>query len=216
MQPVCTVVAFDEAPARAAARLDATALACEVLRDFAAIKRAHGGSLLAVLLDNGDDAALSAATKAIRILRRRGGGAGLVVLPAAQANPGPQARARLQRAAGLTSACVLQPVHASWADAVRCFVEPLSVFGLAGVDPREVHALLKSPRAAVLHPSAGAVLAESRDVLVSCRLRPDASLSELDAAARAAAERAPRARILVAGPEVGDAEGPAVLAASLL
>jgi hypothetical protein len=213
MQLAATVVAFGAAPLEDAARLDATALSCDVLSaDFRAIKQAEGGSLLFALLDDDSDAALAAASKALSILRQRGGGEALVVLPASEAVPGPQALARLQRAAELTRACVVRPVApASWAEAVRCFVEPLSVYGLAGVDPRELHALVR-PRPAVLHASL-TLLPGARDLLVTCRLRPTSSLAELDSAARAATECAPQARLLLAGPEVED--GPPVLAASL-
>jgi hypothetical protein len=81
------------------------------------------------------------------------------------------------------------------------------------VDAREIHALVR-PRAAVLHASLD-VLPEARDLLVSCRLRPSASLRELDEAARSAAERAPGAKLILAGPEVSPDDGPRVLAASL-
>src|SRR5947208_246218 len=75
MQVVGTVVAFGAAPLRDAARLDATALSCEVLSDdFRVIKQAQGGSLLLLLCAEADDPALAAASKAARILRRRGGG----------------------------------------------------------------------------------------------------------------------------------------------
>src|SRR5438477_4031801 len=142
MRPVGTVVAFGPGAARAAAELDATALACAVLEPgedlFRRIKQAESGSLLLLLAEDAGDPALAGAAKAARILRRRGGGEALVVLPAAEANPGPNARERLRRAADLTQACVVQPVRSSWSDAVRCFLEPLSVFGLVGVDAREV------------------------------------------------------------------------------
>ena len=215
MQAVGTVVVFGAAPAQDAAQLDGTALSCEALpADFRAIKQAQGGSLLFALLDDAGDPSLAAAAKALRILRRRGGGEALLVLPALPATPGPQAISRLQRAAQLTCACAVQPVApASWADAVRCFVEPLAVYGLAGVDAREIHALVR-PRAAVLHASLD-VLPEARDLLVSCRLRPSASLRELDEAARSAAERAPGAKLILAGPEVSPDDGPRALAASL-
>src|SRR5438552_5375272 len=217
MQVVGTVVAFGAAPLRDAARLDATALSCEVLSDdFRVIKQAQGGSLLLLLCAEADDPALAAASKAARILRRRGGGEALVVLPALPVNPGPQALARLERAARLTEACVVQPIgSASWSDAVRCFVEPLAVFGLVGVEPREIHGLVR-PRAALLHENVAGVLPQARDVLVTCRLRRNASLREVDYAARAVAERAPKARLVIAGPEVGSDDGPRVLAASLL
>jgi hypothetical protein len=218
MQPVGTVVAFGAGPGRAAALLDATALACEVLdgSDFRRIKQAEGGSLLFLLLDGAGDPSLAAAVKAIRILRQRGGGEAIVVPPALDANPGPHALARLQRAAVLSQTCVVQPVAASsWADAVRCFVEPLAIFGLVGVDPREIHALVRQPRVALLHGSVGEAVPEARDILLTCRLRPNASLREVDDAARTAAERAPRARLVVAGPEIAD-DGPRTLVASLL
>jgi hypothetical protein len=213
MQPVGTVVAFGPAPMKDAEQLDATALACDVLEaDFRRIKQAEAGSLLVLLCDASDDRALAAAAKAARILRKRGGGEALLVLPPLPVSPGPQALARLQRAAELTEACALQPVGASWADAVRCFVEPLAVFGLVGVDPREIHALLR-PRAALLHTSIAQVLPEARDVLVTCRLRP---LREVEEAARKVAELAPHAKLLLAGPEVTPDDGPRTLVASLL
>jgi len=215
MQAVGTVVAFGAAPVEDAARLDSVLLACDVLpAEFRLIKQANGGTLLFALLDDDQDPALAAASKALRILKKRGGGEALLVLPAAPAIPGPLARARLQRAAELTSACVVQPIgSACWADAVRCFVEPLAVFGLAGVDPREIHALVR-PRVAILHDSLE-LLPDAREILITCRLRPNASLRDLDQAARTAAERAPHAKLILAGPEVPD-DGPGVLAASLL
>jgi hypothetical protein len=215
MQAVGTVIGFGAAPARDAERLDAVALACEVLpAEFPRIKQTDGGSLLFMLLDDDGIPALAAASKALRILKKRGGGEALVVLPAAPALPGPQARSRLARAAELSDACVVQPIgRASWADAVRCFVEPLAVFGLAGVDPREIHGLVR-PRVAILR-DALEILPEARELLISCRLRPNASLRELDDAASAAAERAPKARLILAGPEVSD-DGPQVIVASLL
>jgi len=215
MQPVATVVAFGARPVKDAASLDKTALACDVIEaDFHRIKRAEAGSLLLLLLlcDASDDPALAAATKAARILRARGGGEALLVLPPRPANPGPQATERMKRAAALTSACVLQPVGASWTDAVRCFVEPLAVFGLVGVDPRDIHALVR-PRAALLHSSVEQVLPQARDVLVTCRLRP---LREVEEAARKVAELAPHARLILAGPEVAPDDGPRTLVASLL
>src|SRR2546430_16263747 len=115
MQVVGTVVAFGAGPLRDAARLDATALSCEVLSDdFRVIKQAQGGSLLLLLCAEADDPALAAASKAARILRRRGGGEPIVVPPGLRVNPGPQALARLERAARLTEACVVPPVAASW------------------------------------------------------------------------------------------------------
>ena len=223
MQPVGTVVAFGAAPTKDAARLDADALASAVLPAgddlFPRIKRTDGGSLLLLLAEASDDPALAAAAKAARILRRRGGGEAVVVLPALAALPGPQARARLERAAALTGACVVQPVApASWADAVRCFVEPLAVFGLIGVDAREVHRLLR-PRVALLHlwddPSLDVSLREAREVLVSCRLRPSATLREVDEAAKRV-RASTDARLVLAGPEVAADEGPRAIAAVLL
>jgi hypothetical protein len=221
MQPVGTVVAFGAAPTHDVSRLDATALACDILGFgddlFARIKQAEGGSLLLLLAEADDDPALAAVSKASRILRMRGGGEAVVVLPAIAALPGPQARGRLQRAAQLTDACVVQPVAgASWGDAVRCFVEPLAVFGLLGVDPREVHGLL-SPRSALLHrwqdPALDRSLRDACEVLVSCRLRPSATLKQVDAAARRVTS-ATSARLVLAGPEVDD--GPSALAAVFL
>ncbi len=133
MRPLGTVVAFGEAPMRDVATLDATALACQILpADFRALKQAEAGALLLLLCEAADDPALAAATKAARILRLRGGGEVLLVLPPLPANPGPQVLALIERAAAMTFACALQPVGTSWADAVRCFIEPLAVFGLAG------------------------------------------------------------------------------------
>lgn len=223
MQPVGTVVAFGAAPAQAAAQLDPGALACEILAPgedlFPRLKRTDGGSLLLLLADESDDPALAAAAKAARILRRRGGGEAMVVLPAIPAVPGPHARARLERAAQLTGACVVQPVgRASWGDAVRCFVEPLAVFGLIGVDPRELHRLVR-PGAALLHlwedASLELSLRDAREVLVSCRLRPSATLREVDEAA-SRIRSATDARLILAGPEVGTDAGPRAIAAVLL
>jgi hypothetical protein len=216
MRPLGTVVAMGGAPLRDVATLDATALACEIFAaDFRALKQAEAGALVLLLCEAAEDPALAAATKAARILRQRGGGETLLVLPPLPADPGPLALARVERAAAMTFACALQPVGTSWADAVRCFVEPLAVFGLAGVEPREIPELLR-PRAALLHPSVTRVLPQAREVLVTCRLRPSSSLRELDEAARTVAELAPQARLVLAGPEVGSDEGPRVLVASLL
>jgi hypothetical protein len=221
MQPVGTVVAFGAASTNAAAQLDATALACDILPFgddlFTRIKQANGGSLLLLLAEAADDPALAAAVKASRILRRRGGGKPLLILPAVPALPGPQARRRLDRAAQLTEACVVQPVgRASWADALRCFVEPLAIFGLVGVDPRELHGLFRM-RSALLHlwddDSLDRSLRDASDVLVSCRLRPSATLREVDAAAKRV-KSATEARLVLAGPEVD--EGPRALAAVFL
>jgi cell division GTPase FtsZ len=114
---------------------------------------------------------------------------------------------------------MVQPIgRASWADAVRCFLEPLSVFGLIGVDPREVHGLVR-PRSALLHlwddPWLDTSLREAREVLVSCRLRPTATLREIDEAATRV-RRATEARLVLAGPEVGADEGPRAVAAVFL
>ena len=55
MQPLATVVPFGAVPARAAARLDATAYACDLLpfgEDlFGRIKRAEAGSVVLLLAD---------------------------------------------------------------------------------------------------------------------------------------------------------------------
>jgi hypothetical protein len=223
MQPVGTVVALGASTAKAAARLDATAFACDVLSFdedlFARIKRAEAGALLLLLADAADDPALAAACKAVRILRNRGGGEAVVVVPPVPALPGPQARDRLNRAAQLTGSCVVQPVgRASWADAVRCLVEPLAVFGLVGVDPREIHGLVR-PRTALLHlwddPFLDASLRQARDVLVSCRLRPSSTLREVDAAAKRV-KSATDARLVLAGPEIPRDEGPRAIAAVFL
>jgi len=216
MQPLGTVVAFGAGPIGALARLDATALACDLLEaDFRRLKQAEAGSLLLVLLADAGNPALAAATKAIRILRMRGGGEAVVVVPPVPADPGPLATQRIERAAELTGACVLQPIDTGWADAVRCLVEPLAIFGLVGVEPREIRSLLR-PRVALLHASPARVLSGARDVLLTCRLRPDATLRDVDEAARQARELAPSARLVIAGPEVSADEGARVLAASFL
>jgi hypothetical protein len=221
MQPVGTLVAFGATPAAAIAPLDATALACEVLAPgedlFARIKEVgEAGSILLLLADSANDPALAGAAKARKILQRRGGGDAAVVLPAVPALPGPQARARLDRAARLTGACVIQPVgHASWADAVRILIEPLAIFGLVGVDPREIHGLL-GERAALLQrwddPSLDESMRTAKDVLVSCRLRPTSTLAEVDAAANRV-RAATRTRLVLAGPELSRDDGPRALAA---
>jgi hypothetical protein len=220
MQNVGTVVALGAAPTRAAARLDAAELASDVLVSsedlFSQLKRTDAGSLLLLLAEAADDPALAAATKAAGILRRRGGGQAILVLPPVPAIPGPQARGRLERAAALTRACVIQPVGAaSWDDAVRCFLEPLAVFGLVGVDPREIHSLVR-PRAGLLHlwedGSLDRSLQGAREVLVSCRLRPSATLAEVDAAAQRV-QSATDAPLVLTGPEVES--GPRALAAVL-
>jgi hypothetical protein len=223
MQPVATIVAFGRTPSRAAEQLDATALASDVLLDgddlFSRIKRAEAGSLSLLLMESTDDPALAAATKAASILRRRGGGEAAVVLPSLPARPGPRARARLERAAQETGACVMQPIHAaSWNDAVRCIVEPLAVFGLIGVDPREIHGLLRT-RVALLHvwddDSLDGSLRHAQEVLVSCRLRPSATLREVDARV-ARVRSATSVRLVLAGPEVPRDEGPEAIAAVFL
>lgn len=217
MHPVGTLVAFGSGSARAAAQLDLAALACELIepaeRQFARIKSAQGGSLLLLLLEGAGDAELAAASKAAKILKKRGGRHAVVVLPPTPANPGPQASARLERAARLTQAVVLQPVgHAWWADAARCLIEPLAVFGLVGIDPREIHALLR-PRPALLHlwndPGLPQALRPARDVLVTCRLGPAATLHDVDDAARRVRELT-KANLVLAGPEVESASSPIV------
>jgi hypothetical protein len=220
MQPVGTLVAFGATSAATVASLDATALACEVLAPgedlFARIKEVEAGSILLLLVDSASDPALAGAAKARSILRQRGGGEAAVVLPAVPALPGPQARARLDRAARLTGACVIQPVGAaSWADAVRILIEPLAIFGLVGVDPREIHGLL-GERAALLQRWDDASLDESmrtaKDVLVSCRMRPTSTLAEVDAAANRV-RAVTQTRLVLAGPELSRDEGPRALAA---
>jgi len=230
MQPVATVVAFAAAPAGEAAALDTTALACDLLGPgedlFRRIKRSEAGSILLLLAGSADEAALAAGSKAARILRKRGGGQALVVLPAVPVNPGPQARGKLLRAAELCEACVVQPVgRATWADAVRCFVEPLTVFGLVGVEAEDVRKVARAPSAALLHlwqdPSSPPAALEQalsflgvRDVLLTCRLRPTATLKEVDNAAAHLRELAPSsANLVFAGPEVGNDEGPRAIAA---
>lgn len=223
MQPVGTVVAFGAAPTRAAARLDMASLSCDFVRDdadlFPRIKQLHGGSLLFLLARSEDDPALAAAAKAARILRKRGGGAAILVLPPTPALPGPEARSRLSRAAALTECCALRPVgRASWEDAVRCLAEPLSVFGLVGVERREVLDLVQ-PRAALLHlwedESLDLSLRDARDVLVTCRLRPNAALADVDAVQKRVCA-VTSARLVLAGPEVADDDGPRAIAAVFL
>src|SRR2546425_5800649 len=114
MQPLCTVVAFGAAPTKAAARLDAAAGACDLLpfgEDlFARIKHAEAGSMVLLLADESDDPALAGASKAARILERRGGGEAVVVLASMPPLPGPHAPPRVGRAATLSRGCVGQPV----------------------------------------------------------------------------------------------------------
>ena len=222
MQPVATVVAFGRSSSAAAAQLDAS-LASDILLWgddlFRRLKRAEAGSLSLLLVESADDPALASATKAASILRRRGGGEAVVVMPSVPARPGPRARQRLQRAAEQTGACVIQPIGAaSWSDAVRCIVEPLAVFGLIGVDPREIHGLLRT-HVALLHVwddrSLDDSLPQAREVLVSCRLRPSATLRDVDTkVARVTA--ATGARLVLAGPEVPRDEGPDAIAAVFL
>ena len=223
MQPLATVVALGADPARAAARLDAAAYSSDLLpfgEDlFVRIKRAEAGSVVLLLAGESHDPALAGAAKAARILERRGGGEAVVVLPPVPALPGPQARAGLERAASLSKCCVVQPVApASWADAVRCFIEPLAVFGLIGVDPREIHGLLR-PRVALLHlwqdRSLERALPDARELLVTCRLRPNATLREVEEAAKRVREST-QARLVLAGPEVSRDDGPRAIAAVFL
>jgi hypothetical protein len=223
MQPVGTVVAFGAAPTRAAARLDLPSLACDLVpwgADlFPRLKRLRAGALLFLLAASEDDPALAEAAKAARILRKRGGGAGVLVLPPAPALPGPESRARLSRAATLTQCCAVRPVAAaSWEDAVRCLAEPLSVFGLVGVERREILDLLQV-RGVLLHlwedVSLDLSLRDARDVLVTCRLRPNAALAEVDAAQKRV-RAATCARLVLAGPEVPDDDGPRGVAAVFL
>ena len=221
MQPVGTVVALGTAPTLRAGQLDGTELACDILPFgddlFPRIKQAEAGSLLLMLAETAQDASLATAAKARHILQQRGGGEAVLVLPPIPALPGPQAREKLERAARLTECCVVQPISAaSWDDAVRCFIEPLAIFGLIGIDPREIHGLLR-PRIALLHlwkdVSLDLSMRPARDVLVSCRLRPNATLREVDSAATRV-RAATNARLVLAGPEVDD--GPRALAAVFL
>ncbi len=227
MRAVATVVAFAQEGALAVPALDATALACDVLGPgddlFRRLKRSEPGSLLLLLAGDADAPALAAAAKAARILRKRGGGEALLVLPPAEANPGPSGRARLRRAARLTETCVVQPVgRATSADGVRCFVEPLSIFGLVGVDPVEVRRLARGGSFALLHvDQKGLEQALSfpgvREVLLTCRLRPNATLREVDEPVARLRELAPKgAHLVFAGPEVSAAdEGPRSICAVL-
>src|SRR5260370_28177832 len=113
MQPVATVVAFAAAPAGAAATLDTTALACDLLGPgedlFRRIKRTEAGSMLLLLAGSADEAALAAGSKAPRILRQRGGGQAPVVLPALAGHPRPPAPRKKLRAGGGCVACVGSP-----------------------------------------------------------------------------------------------------------
>jgi len=223
MQPVATLVAFGRASSRALAQLDATALASDVLLSgedlFRRVKRAEAGSLLLLLAENAHEPALAGAVKAASILKQRGGGEAVLVLPSVPALPGPRARQRLEETARQAGMCLMQPVGAaSWTDAVRCIVEPLAVFGLVGIDPREIHGLLRTRLALVQVWDDGALdsaLMDAREVLVSCRLRPSATLREVDAVAtRVRAITA--ARLVLTGPEVTRDEGPEAIAAVFL
>jgi hypothetical protein len=220
MQPVASVVAFGDASSQALTQLDAQALACDMLPDgddlFRRLKRAEAGSLLILLAEHDHEPALASALKAATILKRRGGGEAVVVLPSVPALPGPRARQRLEHGARQVGTCLMRPVgEASWTDAVRCIVEPLAVFGLIGIDPREIHGLLRT-RVALLHlwddGCLDTSLRNARDVLVSCRLRPSATLREVDAAATRVRSVTP-ARLVLAGPEVPRDEGPDAIAA---
>ncbi len=224
MQPVASVVALGRSSSQALTHLDTTALSCDVLPYgddlFRRVKHAEAGSLLLLLAENGHEPALAAAVKAASILKQRGGGEAAVVLPSIPALPGPRTRQQLEHAAQQIGACLMQPVGAaSWTDAVRCIVEPLAVFGLIGVDPREIHGLLRT-RLALLHlwddASLDSSLQDARDVLVSCRLRPSATLREVDAAATRVTTAATAARLVLAGPEVPRDEGPHAIAAVFL
>jgi len=223
MQPVASIVALGGGSSQALTQLDATALACDMLSYgddlFRRLKRAEAGSLLILLAENGHEPALAAAVKAASILRRRGGGEAAVVLPSIPVLPGPRARHRLERAAQQIGGCLMQPVGAaSWTDAVRCIVEPLAVFGLIGVDPREIHGLLR-PCAALLHlcqdHSFDRALPYAREVLMTCRLGPSATLREVEEAARRIREST-EARLVLAGPEVSRDDGPRAIAAVFL
>jgi hypothetical protein len=103
---------------------------------------------------------------------------------------------------------------------VRCFIEPLSVFGLVGVEQQEVRGLARAGSFALLHTRQDGLdealgLPGVREVLLSCRLRPNATLREVDEPAARLRELAPKdAHLVFAGPEVpaGDA-GPRSIAA---
>src|SRR5260370_38315806 len=108
MQPVATVVAFAAAPAVAAAALDTTALACDLLGPgedlFRRIKRSEAGSMLLLLAGSADEAALAAGSKAPRLLPTRGGGQALGGLPAGAGTPPRHRRGACRCAPGVFSA----------------------------------------------------------------------------------------------------------------
>ena len=58
-------------------------------------------------------------------------------------------------------------------------------------------------------------LRDARDVLVACRLRPSAALAEVDAAQKRV-RAATSARLVLAGPQVPDDDGPRAVAAVFL
>jgi hypothetical protein len=228
MRPAATITCFGPVAAGAVSRLDATALSCDVLPGgpalWAQLKERNAGSYACVLLDEETAASLAAAVEATRILRRRGSVASIISLPPCRLDSLPPALLRLRSLAAQIGACVVQPAApASPADVVRCFVEPLAVFGLIGVDPAEFDRLLAAPAAATVHrwehpapmpPPLAEALRRSSGAILSCRLRPQSTLLEVDdVAARAAREQPPGASFILAGPEVGIDDGPAAVAA---
>lgn len=226
MQPLASVVALGAAPARAARSLDATALGAQVLLPgedlFRQLKQAEAGAFVLVFADGADDAALAHARKAAQLLRQRGGGDALVVLPPLPASPGPQARDRLRSAAARLQAAVVQPVEpAGWAHAAACFLEPLAIYGLVGITRDEVRHFAQPGSVSLLHAWSGALpealqreLRQSAGALISRRLGPAATLRELNDLACALSESLPRgARLVLACPET---EQPGCSAAVLL
>ena len=222
MRPVATVAALGPFSARAAATLDSIALASDVLvmssSFWSTLKQRTAGSFALLLLDDAEDAALYAAGEAAKILRRLGSGRAVVVAPAGTLD--------LARIAAALQACVLQPADgASQADVVRGFVEPLSIFGLVGVKPRDFRALAAPGRCGRVYPwehpaPMSAALDEAlrgplREVLLSYRMRPAATLREVDDAARQVSARTP-ARLVFAGPELAADEGPRAIATLML
>lgn len=221
MRPVATVAALGPLAARSAATLDPGALAADVITMgdgfWSALKLAAAGSFVLVLLDQADDAGLAAASEAAKILRRLGSGPAIVVPPAGALD--------LPRLASALQLCVLQPAgDASQADVVRGFVEPLSIFGLVGIDRRDFLALAAPGRCGQVHlwqhpapmPPAlvQALRAPLTDVLLSYRMRPAATLREVDDAARKVHALTP-ARLVFAGPELAADEGPRAIATLL-
>ena len=221
MRPVATVVAFGPASAQAVAGLDTTALCSDIVLSgteiWTALKQRNAGSFLLLLAEGTDAASLAEACEAAKILGRLGGGPAIVIFP-----PGRVSHERLARVADSLRLCVLQPAGgATQADAVRGFVEPLSIFGLVGVDAGDFHALAAKGRCGEVHLwQPGALAQELRaplaEVLLTYRMRPEARLDEIDAAASEINAQT-QARLVFAGPEVpaGDS-GPRAIATLML